>query len=118
MKQTKPDRLTALRRNLNQYAGMQNIVVERQLFYTTIARMDKAMGRGARLSFLRWAFNSPEITSSHDLTLQQQHGVLMWARPHKPDGATKQSPWLYAPQMFSDLELFQTYIMKQIGIEE
>lgn len=115
---TRTSRLAALRRSLNQYEYMTNIVVEKQLFYMTVARIDKAMGRGARLSFLRWAFNDKAISSSHDLTPTQQHSILMWARPHKPVGATKQSPWLYAPAFFAGLEAFQADIMKQISMED
>ena len=110
-------RLAALKRSLNQFAGM-SVSVSRPLYLMTIARIDKALGRGARLAFLRWAFSNEMITSSNDLTAEQAHGILMWARPHKPDGATKQSPWLYAPAFFADLEAFQVEILKQERMED
>lgn len=110
-------RLIALRRSLNQYDGM-NVSVEKQLFYMTINRIDKAIGRGARLDFLRWVFHDPLILSSNDLMDTQQHGILMWARPRKPKGATKQSPWIYAPAFFADLEAFQVEILGQTKMED
>lgn len=112
------NRLTALRRSINKYKDMHILSVSEPLYLMTIARIDRAMGRGARLTLLRWVFNDPTISSSHDLTPQQQLGILEWARPHKPDGATKASPWLYAPAFFADLEAFQTEILGQTKMED
>ena len=71
--------------------------------------------------FLTWAFRSPDydspaaltygpivddpVTSSKDLHKFESMGLLVWAGPHKLDGALAADAWQYSKRFYSDLRL-------------
>jgi hypothetical protein len=122
--------LILIRRDLLKFCNTPNsqLHVSDKLLFMTVQRLDKILGRPGRLAFLTWVFRQPvdsdppelsmssrhgmhrhdidnPITSSKDLQSFEAMGLLVWAGPHKKDGALAADPWQYSPHLDTDLRL-------------
>jgi hypothetical protein len=84
-----------------------------------VSQMDKAIGRGGRMSFLRWAFGREGITTSlldkpDGLRNNEAGALILWAIPFK--GQAEGSKWELLNPSFN--EQLSTFIKEVMGQKE
>lgn len=78
--------------------------------------MDNVLTRDGRLSFWKWLYAETygfEVSSSHDLRVEDLYKIQQWADPRKVG-----NEWAYSTQFYKDLKMIASGLIETVATKE